>query len=151
MRTDLEAVGPLAYARTSDGFLTSLHDLVRGRGDVRRSYRVPIFNPASNRNQRSQLRIVNPTPSVAAVTIAGIDDRGQPGPLGEVSFTLPAGHSRTIDAEQLEMGHAELTGRLGDGAGKWQLLLDADQPVRVLNLLLSANGNLTNLSSSPQR
>lgn len=151
VRTDLEVVGPLAYARTSDGFLTSLHDLVRGRGDVRRSYRVPIFNPASNRNQRSQLRIVNPTPSVAAVTIAGIDDRGQPGPLGEVSFTLPAGHSRTIDAEQLEMGHAELTGRLGDGAGKWQLLLEADQPVRVLNLLLSANGNLTNLSSSPQR
>lgn len=151
VRTDLEVVGPLAYARTSDGFLTSLHDLVRGRGDARRSYRVPIFNPASNRNQRSQLRIVNPSMHSAAITIAGIDDRGQPGSLGEVSFTLPAGHARTIDAEQLEMGHTELTGRLGDGAGKWQLRLDADQPVRVLNLLLSANGNLTNLSSSPQR
>ena len=151
VRTGLDVVGPLAYARTSDGFLTSLHDLVRGSGGAQRRYRVPIFNPASNRDQRSQLRIVNPTPHAAAVSIAGIDDRGQPGPQGEVSFALPAGQSRTIDAEQLERGHGELTGRLGDGTGKWQLLIEADQPLSVLNLLLSANGNLTNLSSSPQR
>ena len=151
VRTALDVVGPLAYARTRDGFLTSLHDLVRGHGGAPLRYRVPIFNPASNRDQRSQLRIVNPTPHDAAVSIAGVDDRGQPGPRGEVSFTLPAGQSRTIDAEQLELGHGELNGRLGDGSGKWQLLIEADQPLRVLNLLLSANGNLTNLSSSPQR
>ena len=149
--TDLDVVGPLAYARTRDGFLTSLHDLVRGRGGEQPRYRVPVFNPASNRNQRSQLRLVNPTPRDAAVTIAGIDDRGRPGPLGEVSFTLPAGRSRTVDAEQLEAGHRELTGRLGDGTGKWQLLVTADQPLQVQNLLASANGELTNLSSSPQR
>ena len=149
--TGLDVVGPLAYARTRDGFLTSLHDLVRGRGGEQRRYRVPVFNPASNRNQRSQLRLVNPTPRDAAVTIAGIDDRGRPGPLGEVSFMLPAGRSRTVDAEQLETGHRELTGQLGDGTGKWQLLVATDQPLLVLNLLASANGNLTNLSSSPQR
>ena len=151
MRTDLDVVGPLAYARTRDGFLTSLHDLVRDSGGDQPRYRVPIFNPASNRDQRSVLRLVNPTVRDAAVTIAGIDDRGRPGPLGQVSFMLPAGRSRTVDAEQLETGHRELTGQLGDGAGKWQLLISADQPLLVLNLLASANGNLTNLSSSPQR
>ena len=149
--TDLDVVGPLAYARTRDGFLTSLHDLVRGRGGEQPRYRVPVFNPASNRNQRSQLRLVNPTPRDAAVTIAGIDDRGRPGPLGEVSLMLPAGRSRTVDAQQLETGHRDLTGRLGDGTGKWQLLIAADQPLQVLNLLASASGELTNLSSSPQR
>ena len=151
VRTNLDIVGPLAYARTSDGFLTSLHDLVRADGYDQRRYRVPVFNPASNRNQRSQLRIVNPTPHDAAVTIAGVDDRGRQGPLGEVAFTLPAGHARTLDAEQLERGHDDLNGRLGDGTGKWQLLVASDQPLRVLSLLQSATGNLTNLSSSPQR
>ena len=149
VRTSLAVVGPLAYVRTRDGFLTAMHDTVRGGADGRRHV-VPIFNPASNRDQRSQLRVVNPTLDDAAVTIAGIDDQGQAGPEGEVTFTLPAGRSRTIDAQHLEEGRDDLAGRLGDGTGKWQLVITSDQPVRVLNTLLSPTGNLTNLSSSPQ-
>ena len=150
VRTDLEIVGPLAYARANDGFLTSMHDIVRGTGENGRRHVVPIFNPASNRNQRSRLRIVNPTPRAAAITIAGVDDLGQPGPLGEVALTVPAGRARIIKAQHLEAGHSDMTGRLGDGAGKWRLVVTSDQPVRVLNTLVSPTGNLTNLSSSPQ-
>ena len=148
VRTSLAVVGPLAYVRTKDGFLTAMHDTVRGGADGRRHV-VPIFNPASNRDQRSQLRVVNPTPHDAAIAIAGIDDEGQAG-ADEVTFTLAAGRSRTIDAQHLEEGRDDLAGRLGDGTGKWQLVITSDQPVQVLNTLLSPTGNLTNLSSSPQ-
>ena len=150
VRTELEIVGPLVYVRTSDGFLTSMHDTVRGRGEDGRRHVVPVFNPASNRDQRSQLRLVNPTPVDAVITIAGIDDLGRPGPAGEIRLTLPAGRARTIDARHLETGHDNLTGRLGDGTGKWRLVVTADRPIYVLNTLASLTGSLTNLSSSPQ-
>ena len=150
VRTDLEIVGPLTYVRTNDGFLTSMHDVVRDVGGDGLRHVVPIFNPASNSNQRSQLRIVNPTLHDTAITIAGVDDLGQPGPRGEVAFTLPAGRARMIDAQHLEAGHRDMTGRLGDGSGKWRLIVTSDQPVRVLNTLVSPTGSLTNLSSSPQ-
>ena len=150
VRTDLEIVGPLTYVRTNDGFLTSMHDVVRDVGGNGLRHVVPIFNPASNSNQRSQLRIVNSTPHDTAITIAGVDDLGQPGPHGEVAFTLAAGRARMIDAQHLEAGHGDMTGRLGDGSGKWRLMVTSDQPVRVLNTLVSPTGSLTNLSSSPQ-
>ena len=150
VRTNLQIVGPLVYARTSDGFLTSIHDTVRGSGEDGRRHFVPIFNPASNRSQRSQLRLVNPTRFDAAISIAGIDDLGQPGPAGEVALTLAAGRARTIDAEDLEAGHEDLRGRLGDGTGKWRLVVTSDRPVYVINTLVSPTGSLTNLPSSPQ-
>ena len=150
METDLDLLGPLAYVRTTDGFLTSMHDVVRPRGAESLRHVVPIFNPASNVNQVSQLRLINPTDSAAQIVVSAIDDAGNPAPEGDVSFVLPAGHAKLIAAPDLENGQSDLTGRFGDGAGKWRLLLTADRPVRVLNLLQSSTGNLTNLSSSPQ-
>ena len=150
METDLELLGPLVYVRTTDGFLTSMHDLVRSRGDESRRHVVPIFNPASNAHQVSQLRVVNPTDSAAQVVVSGVDDAGNAGPEGDVTFALPAGHAKLITSADLENGQSELTGRLGDGVGKWRLSVTADRPVRVLNLLQSRTGNLTNLSSSPK-
>ena len=41
-----------------------------------------------------------------------------------------------------------MSGRFGDGAGKWQLFVSADHPIRVMNLLSSASGHLANLSTS---
>ena len=35
------------------------------------------------------------------------------------------------------------------GAGKWQLLVTADQPIQVMSLLSSPAGHLTNLSTVP--
>ena len=42
LRTTLDIV-PLAYVRTADGFLTSMHDVASEETPMR--YRVPIFNP----------------------------------------------------------------------------------------------------------
>ena len=60
---------------------------------------------------------------------------------------MPAGSVRTLDAPQLENGDPNLTGRLGDGKGKWRLFVEADGEIHVVNLLESVTGNLTNLSS----
>ena len=40
---------------------------------------------------------------------------------------------------------------LGDGAGKWQLFVAADQPIHIMSLLESATGHLTNLSAPTSR
>ena len=53
--TDL-VIDVLSYIRTEDGFLTAMHDVVRGEGD---DCRVAIFNPGSNSRQVSILRLIN--------------------------------------------------------------------------------------------
>ena len=135
----------LSYIRTSDGFLTAMHDLAPKRGS---DYWIATFNPASNRNQVSSLRIVNPSPDAANVRIRGIDDQGQ-SPGSEVSASIPAASFRTFTATELEMGDTGFDGALGDGEGKWRLLVDADTPILAISLLESPTGHLTNLSSSP--
>ena len=64
----------LAYVRTADGFLTAMHDVAPSAGNTQR---VPIFNPGSNRDQVSRLRLVNPGTEAAQVTIRG---NGRQGP-----------------------------------------------------------------------
>ena len=141
--TDLD-IEPLAYIRTADGFVTSIHDMAAEVAPGR--YRVPIFNPGSNRSQVSLLRLVNPGDRDAEIVVNGLDDRGEPPPEGNVRLTLATGTERTLTARQLEQGGSDFDGRFGDGAGKWQLSVSADQPIQVLSLLLSPTENLTNLS-----
>ena len=145
LETDLELVGAFAYIRTSDGFLTSIHDIARS---AQNRHHVPIFNPGSNENQRSRLRLVNPGDTDAEVVIDGLDDRGRAPPGGNVRLSLPAAEARTITAEELEQGGAGFSGRFGDGSGKWQLSISANRPIQVMSLLQSPTGNLTNLSTS---
>ena len=134
--TDLD-VEVLAYLRHKDGFLTAMHDVVPLEGG---RYRVPFFNPASNWRQVSLLRLTNSGTESATVRIQGIDDAGDG---GEAKTTVAPGASRTLTAENLEgMG-------LGDGRGKWQLVVDADRPLRVMSLLRSPTAHLTNLSTAP--
>ena len=133
----------LAYVRTQDGFLTSMHDTVRQPGP---RHLVPIFNPASNANQVSSLRITNRRGDDASVAIVGVDDRGRQ--TTAVRLQLPAGETRTLSSQQLEGGDAALEGALGDGRGKWRLYVWADQPLAVMSLLESPTGHLTNLSTS---
>ena len=140
----------LAYARSLPcGFLTSLHDLAPCTAN---RCQIAIFNPASNLNQRSMLRLVNPTGEPASVTISGVDDAGQ-SPGGTVSFDLPAGAARTLTAPQLESeaadGREGLRGALGDGAGKWELTVEADRAIQAMSLMESPTGHLTNLSTVP--
>ena len=139
----------LAYIRTGDGFLTSMHDVVP-RSES--GHRVATFNPGSNVNQVSRLRLVNPGSKPARVTIEGMDDTGDPsGQAVKVSVT--AGASRTLSSQELESGDARgLSGALGTGTAKWQLVVTASQPIEVMSLLASSEtGHLTNLSTVPAR
>ena len=183
LTSDLE-IEVLAYIRTTDGFLTAMHDVVeRGltgraqpesaRGSPSHEHRVAIFNPGRNRNQVSLLRLINPGAEDVEVTITGIDDAGtasagEGGEAGAVRLTLPAGGSTTVSSAALESaqdrgvadadsgnsddgGALALTGELGPGTGKWQLLVTSEQPVVAMSLLMSPTGHLTNLSTAPFR
>lgn len=139
----------LAYVRTADGFVTAVDDVVpRTAAPPANSYRIPIFNPGRNENQTSALRLANPTGSDATVTITAEDDDGAPGPGGSVRLALRAGESRRISSRELESGNSTIDGKLGTGTGKWELVVAADQPIEVVNLLENPTGHLSNLSTS---
>lgn len=142
LTTTLEAASALAYVRTDDGFVTGMDDLARYQ-DGRHT--VPIFNPGSNRDQQSSLRLINLDEGAATITITGVDDSGRQG--GPVELTLGEDESRTLTAQALEVGQHRLAGRLGDGAGKWRLEVTANKRIAVMSLLLSPTGNLANLST----
>ena len=148
--TDLD-IEPSAYIRTADGFLTAMHAVARASevgGET--VHRVPIFNPGSNSQQVSWLRVANLTDSRVNVTIRARDDAGDPAPLGEVRLTLPANGARRYSAQELESGApVSLRGRLGDGSGKWRLSVTADGDIEVVSLLQSPTGHLSNLSTTP--
>ena len=136
----------LSYIRTSDGFLTAMHDTVPV---VDGGSEAAIFNPGSNQNQESLLRLVNPGDEAAEVTITAVDDRGS-SPGGGVMVTLPARSSVTYTAAELESGGAAgLEGSIGDGAGKWRLLIESESDIVAMSLLSSPTGHLTNLSTAP--
>ena len=139
---DIEA---LAYARTPDGFLTGMNALAPAAADGRRE--VVFFNPASNNQRVSKLRLVNPTTRQRRITISGVDDYGNTPPAGNVTLTLPAGAATSITAQQLEAGASHFNGRFGDGRGKWRLFIEASRNVQAMSLVESPTGHLTNLSS----
>ena len=146
LSTSLE-IEPRAYIRTPDGFLTSIHQSAAhsDEGDMR--HLVPIFNPGSNLDQQSRLRLINVGDSPVKIVIRGLDDQGRAPPEGSMRLTLPMGAARTLTAQQLEEGDRGFSGRFGDGSGKWQLFVSADAPIQVMSLLYSQpTGNLTNLS-----
>ena len=135
----------LAYIRTTDGFVTAMHDVAPAAGG---SYVVAFFNPGSNSAQASMLRLVNPGSASASVTIHGVDDSGVR--AGPVRLSIPAGAARTVSAAEMESGATGLTGSLGDGAGKWRLEVEAGHPILALSLLATPTGHLTNLSTVPR-
>ena len=142
---DIEA---LAYIRTPDGFVTSIHDLVpryqRGCYDpYSRSWpselRAAIFNPARNLAQRSSLRLINAYGTAWPAPIRGVDDVGT-ARVAEVD--VPVG-ATTFTAEQLQgLG-------LGVGVGKQRLVVSAARGLDAMSLLESPGGYLTNLSTAP--
>ena len=142
LTSDLE-LEVLSYVTTDDGFLAPMHDSIPREG---LTHRVAIFNPADEVDHTSRLRLINPREAAAQMTITGIDDRGEDSP-GAVSVNVPARASRTLTAQDLESGAEGSEGALGDGEGRWQLIVESEQPVTVLNLLSSPAGYLANLSS----
>ncbi len=135
-----------AYARTEDGTLTSLQALPSG---LARKHEVNFFNNADNTKFRSLLRLINPNNQGVAVTIKGRDDQGRDAPRGNLRLRLPPRSSVRVTAQQLEAGeegNIDFRGRLGDGDGKWQLTVEADDDIRVMNLIENPDGRLSNLS-----
>ena len=136
----------LAYIRTPDGFVTSMHEVAAAIDEESNRYHVPFVNPGSNSRQQSLLRLINPGGGTANIVITGVDDAGDAAPLGEVGLTLQAGAARMLSARDMEQGGEELSGRLGDGAGKWRLSVSGDRPLQVMSLLQLPTGHLANLS-----
>ena len=137
----------LAYVRTADGFLTAMHDVA---ALAKTGWVVPTFNPASNTEQVSSLRLGNLGDEHAVATITGVDDRGA-SPGGAVQVDIPANASVTLSAVELEGGSDRARGSLGDGVGKWRLAVASDGDLAVTGLLESPGGHLSNLSSGPLR
>ena len=140
-------IEPLVYIRTSDGFVTSMHDVAPTSG-LNLDHYISFFNPGSNLRQVSRLRLVNPGSTTAEVTITGRDDAGEIAPRGTVRLTLLARTSRFLSAQTLESGIG-LDGRLGDGAGKWRLSVVSNVAIQVMSILSTPTGHTTNLSTTP--
>ena len=129
----------LAYLRTQDGFFNTLHDLVYDVGN----HQVPVFNPAWDTQRESALRVISTVNRVTTVTVRGYDDAGTEGDA-PVTFTLRPNEATILTSRQLES-----TG-LGDGTAKWRLVVSADNPVGVMNLMRTPTGHLTNISYLPE-
>ena len=92
-------IEPVAYIRTRpDGFLTSM-SAIAPEGRMR--HRVSIFNPASNFNQRSWLRLINLSAEEANVTISGVDDAGEAGDQ-QMMVMLEGNQAMAVTSESLE-------------------------------------------------
>ncbi len=143
LASDLD-IEVLAYIRTRDGYLSTMHEVVLP--DERARHAIAFFNPGDDAEPASRLRLINPGVETATVTITGTDDRGA-APDAEVAVSIPARAARTLTAEELESGGDTFTGALGDGTGKWRLEVSADHAVTVVNLLASSAGPVANLSA----
>ena len=141
------AVDVFSYVRTRDGFLTAIHDTVAHAGET---YRVPTFNPGSNPNQVSVLRLVNAGPTDAEARIRAVDDEGE-SPGVPVRVSVPARAVREYTAAELETGGDGLEGAIGDGVGKWRLDVESEHPLSVASVLRSPTGHITNLSTIPPK
>ena len=143
---DVEA---LAYLRGPEGFVAAM-DATAPRG-ADGALRLATFNPASNTNQVSRLRLVNPTAAEAAATVTGVDDAGR-SPGSPVALAVPAHGACEVDAAELESGRGLACGGpqagLGDGTGKWRLTVESDAPLVAMGLLSSPGGQLSNLSGT---
>ncbi|MBV1907318.1 MAG: peptidylprolyl isomerase [Pseudomonadales bacterium] len=140
--TDIEV---MSLIRTPDGFLTNLS---RTTPKVSGINKVFMFNPGSNLNQRSSLRIVNNSGTPGNASITGIDDSGNTAPGDTIALSISANSAVEITAQDIENGNAQLglEGALGDGAGKWRLEINSDLDLKIQSLLNTTEGFLTNLS-----
>ena len=174
--TDLLFATATSYIRTGDGFLTAMTLIVEGEDfgcEIRcPEWRVPIFNPASNENQVSYLRIVNNSDVHKAIAIFGVRSDGEHNRDADDELRSVGGFIRArevveITSQQLESGVRvplercnpsnaadclDSTGSLGPAIGKWSLLVTElfEEPAEelvVMNLMRTPTGHVTNLSA----
>ena len=157
LATELD-IEVLSYIRTKDTVATSIHEVVRTTqdSDDQTIHHVPFFNSGDQRSQASHLRLINPGDRDVTVTIAGRDDAGQAA-SEEIRLSVPGGTACWLSASVLESGAPDgdgsgcgiISGRLGNGQGRWRLSVAASGgDIQVMNLLVNPTGHLTNLSAS---
>ncbi len=139
-----------AFVRVADGHLSSVHDTVpmlalEAGADF--AYRVVFFNQMDSGSEvhpTSLLRLVSTHDEPVAVSIHAEDDAGT---QGVVSLTLAPRGVAMLTSAMLELGDDSLDGMLGNGFGKWRLLVVAEQAIDVLNFIETKTGHLTNMST----
>jgi hypothetical protein len=102
---------------------------------------VPMFNPASNPNQQSFLRVTNAGNVDGIVHIVGTDDAGVAG-AAEYTMTLAAGKSVQLNSSTLE-------GSLGaPTSGKWRLVVTGEFANMRVGAFIrnSSDGTVTDIS-----
>ena len=174
--TDLLFAKVGAYIRTSDGLVTDMTLVIEGDNSLCEvecpEWRVPIFNPASNRNQVSFLRIVNNSDLhkplyIFGVREDGVTNRDANGDALGVAGFLPAREAVEITSSQLETGVGirldrcnpsdpsdcvTAIGSIGPARGKWALFVHElsngpSEELVVMNLMRTPTGHVTNLSA----
>ena len=145
IESDLD-IEPLAYVKTSTGFMDRLHDVAPRRWFY---HRLALTAPDTPGSTGGTLRLINRDYTEAEIVILGQDENGNSG-TAQVILYLPAGSSRSITAAELEDGASGLTGHLGDGEGDWRLLIFADSglDIEAMTLLNQTSGALANLSTA---
>jgi len=120
--------------------------------------KVFTFNPAGNTTQESFARVTNWGNTGGLVTVEGWDDTGAAAPGGNVTFNLAAGETLQLNSGNLENGGTTpsgkvLTGALGNGAGKWRLVVTGEfDGLHVTSLNRNnTTGTLTNITDSDNR
>ena len=175
--TSLGRASASAYVRTSDGFVTDVSLIVETSYVCEPrcpEWRVPIFNPASNYNQVSLLRLINNSDATVGVVITGIRADGTQNLDGDgeprtVQGFIGAGMATEITSEQLETGReislercdpaapedcVDTVGALGPAKGKWSLYVNRleegaySEDLVVMNLLRTPTGQITSLPAS---
>lgn len=147
--TSIQEIGVAGYIRTSNGFLTQIDAVAEEfLGKV---HEVPIFNPASNTNQISRLRLINDSAQTNRFAIYGVDDAGIESEL--VTINLDPFVAVELTAQDLENGAPDkgLEGEMGDGQGKWFLNVVSLETSTVMNLIEVPGGYLSNLSTLANR
>ncbi|MBV1905051.1 MAG: hypothetical protein KUG75_03160, partial [Pseudomonadales bacterium] len=109
---------------------------------------VAFANPASNVTQQTFLRFINIQEEPVTVEVVATDDSGVASPKGVVQFELAAQAALQLNAEDLESGNPGkgIQGRLGDGRGKWQLLVGSSAAIEIMSLIRTPDGFLTSLT-----
>ena len=153
LKTDLD-VSVHAYARTADGFVTSLHHTApKWTTATGTGAHIEFFNPGSNRTIASILRMINHEDRDVTVTVHGYDDRRRQREVRELSLnhdhatlTLGPKEARNLMSWELEEGPDGTRGGIGDGNGKWTLVVSADGDIEAMSLLQNEAGYITNVS-----
>ncbi len=139
----------MGYIRSPSGFLSPMHATSQAYlGGI--YHAIPMFNPGSNANQQSRLRIINNSGYDNDFLISGIDDGGKDAPNGSVSLRLKAYQAATFSSQDLENGNAVkgLSGSLGKGTGKWRLSVVSTYESTAMSFMELPGGYVSNTSDT---